>query len=200
MSSCSIEISKGNLDFLAPILGNTQTSILFLSHRSCLAICNLRLIPCHAHLFVPSVPSRESAPLLCCLSACWRERAQPEMLRAVTYSVSVKVCVLGEKPARVRDCSEPSCPAIRWEALSLGCRGRASGAALGCCCSDQAKKLPAFVRILPTSSVLVDSRDCSPLTGRSRGCTRMFLETSNPRVKMQLCYKLCFRYNSIISS
>lgn len=38
MSSCSIEINEGNLKFLAPTLRNTQTSILFLSHHSCLAI------------------------------------------------------------------------------------------------------------------------------------------------------------------
>lgn len=127
--------------------------------------CTLRLIPGHAHLFVPSVPSRGSTLLLCCLSACWRGHAQPEMLRAVTWRVSVKVCALGEKPERVRDYSDTICPAIRWEALSLGCRGRASGAALGCCWSDQAKKLPAFVRLCPTSSVPVDSRDVFPLHG-----------------------------------
>lgn len=38
MSSCSVEVSKGNLDFLAPVLGNTQTRSLVLSHRSCLAV------------------------------------------------------------------------------------------------------------------------------------------------------------------
>lgn len=55
---------------------------LLLSHY-----CNLRLTPCHAHLFVPSVSSRESTLLLCCLPACWRGQAQPEVLRAVIYSV-----------------------------------------------------------------------------------------------------------------
>lgn len=62
-------------------------------HPACLppllsCYCNLRLTPCYAHLFVPSVPSRESALLLCCLPTCWRGHAQPEMLRTVTYSVS----------------------------------------------------------------------------------------------------------------
>lgn len=37
-SSCSIEISKGNLDFLVLALGNTQTCSLVLSHHSCLAV------------------------------------------------------------------------------------------------------------------------------------------------------------------
>lgn len=35
--SCSVEIRKGNLEFLADILGNTHSCSLVLFHRSCLA-------------------------------------------------------------------------------------------------------------------------------------------------------------------
>lgn len=69
MSSCSIEISKGNLGCLAPILGNTQTCSLILSYCSS-HCCYLNLLADHAHLLVPSTSVRDIPLLLCCLPAC----------------------------------------------------------------------------------------------------------------------------------
>lgn len=163
MSSCSIEISKGNLDFLAPILGNT--SILFLSHCSCLTIATRGSpLAMHISLFLLCHPEC-SAPLL---------PAGGDMHRLRCSGLSPTVCALGEKPARVRVCSDTSCPDIKWEALSAGVHRQGIWSCSGLLPVDQAKKLPAFGRLLPTSSIPANNRDCSPLTGRSRWCVWMF--------------------------
>lgn len=64
MSSFSIEINKGNLDFGAPILGNTQTLNLVPSHRSCFTVATC-VHPWPRGLLVPSMSAREMPPLCC---------------------------------------------------------------------------------------------------------------------------------------
>lgn len=169
-SNCSIEISKGNLDFLALALGNTQTCSLVFSHHSCLAVATWGSSPATQSLGSLHASQRDpSAPLLpASLPACWRGHLQPELLRGCLLWCFSQSAV-GEEPGRAGEHPGTSSPASSRGPLSFGCRDRASRAALVCWPSCQAKELPVFIRLLPACSIPVESRYCPPLAGRAQG-------------------------------
>lgn len=92
MSSCSAEINKGNTEFLAPVLGNTQTCSLVLYHHFCLpgATWDSSLTTCISWCS-PCQPERSPHSSAACLPSCREDVCSLSRSEAVFYSPSVEV-------------------------------------------------------------------------------------------------------------